>query len=62
MGVTLNCTDWAQDVFGDSQLRDKRLTRRLQKVGAQVSSAIGSSLASSCNGSDAALEGELSLD
>ena len=57
MSVVLNCNDWAKDVFGESQLGDKRLTARLQKIGAQLSGSIGSSLAFSCNGSDAALEG-----
>jgi hypothetical protein len=57
MSVILNGTNWAQDIFAESQLGDKRLTKRLQKVGSQLSEAIGVSLASSCNGDDAALEG-----
>ena len=57
MGVILNGNQWAQDIFGESQFGDKRLTKRLQKVGAQLSDSIGTSLASSCNGDDAALEG-----
>jgi hypothetical protein len=57
MSVILNCNAWAQDVFGACKLGDHRLTKRLQTVGTQLSEAIGTSLASSCQGSDAALEG-----
>ena len=57
MSVVLNCNEWAKDVFGECQLGDRRLTARLQKIGTQLSGSIGSSLAFSCNGSDAALEG-----
>jgi hypothetical protein len=57
MSVILNSNDWAQDVFGACKLGDHRLTKRLKTVGTQLSEAIGTSLASSCKGSDAALEG-----
>ena len=55
--IELDTQSWAQDVFGSSQLGDKRLSDRLQKIASQLSASIGSSLASSCNGNEASLEG-----
>ena len=57
MCISLNCNEWAKDTFGDAALGDKRLTKRLELIAAQLSSSIGTSLAASCNGDEAALEG-----
>lgn len=48
---------WSESVFGKIELKDKRLTKRLVKIGTQLSSAIGASLSKSCNGNEALVEG-----
>lgn len=48
---------WSKAIFGTISLGDKRLTRRLTQIGQQLSSNPGASLAESCGGQDALLEG-----
>lgn len=57
MCISLKCDEWAKDTFSDTVLGDKRLTKRLELIATQLSSSIGTSLAASCNGDEAALEG-----
>ena len=57
MSVTLNCKEWANDTFKNCDFNDQRLTKRLQKIGTQLSSNIGDSLAATCDGNLADLEG-----
>jgi len=48
---------WSEAIFGNCSLGDKRLTRRLVKIGTQLSKNQGSSLSESCGGEDALIEG-----
>lgn len=52
-----NATAWSEAIFGQVELGDKRLTRRLVQIGQQLSENTGSSLSKSCGGDDALLEG-----
>lgn len=58
--MDLSITDtsaWSETIFGSISLGDKRLTRRLTQIGKQLSSNPGVSLAESCGGQDALVEG-----
>lgn len=48
---------WSETIFGDCALGDKRLTRRLVKIGHQLSKKQGASLSNSCEGKAALIEG-----
>lgn len=48
---------WAQDTFGSSKLGDSRRTNRLVILASQSAKHTGKSLAASCEGDDALLEG-----
>ncbi len=48
---------WSEEIFGGTELGDKRLTKRLVTIGKQLSSATGASLSKSCSGDEALLEG-----
>ena len=52
-----NATAWSEAIFGQIELGDKRLTRRLVQMGQQLSENTGASLSKSCSGNDALLEG-----
>lgn len=55
--VEADASKWAQEVFGESELGDKRRTRRLVKVGEQLASKAGQSPVKACEGDEAAVEG-----
>ena len=57
MSVLLNSETWATNIFGECEFGDARLTKRMEKIGTQLSQTIGSSLSASCDGNEAALEG-----
>lgn len=48
---------WSEAMFGNIELGDKRLTKRLVKIAAHLSAEVGSSLSKSCGGDEALLEG-----
>lgn len=48
---------WSESIFGQCSLGDKRLTKRLVKIGEQLSRCTGSSLSKSCSGQEDLLEG-----
>jgi stalled ribosome alternative rescue factor ArfA len=48
---------WSEAIFGNCGLGDKRLTRRLVKIGTQISKNQDISLSKSCEGEGALLEG-----
>ncbi|WP_411725702.1 IS4 family transposase [Methyloglobulus sp.] len=48
---------WSQQLFGGSELGDARRTARLVEVAARMAKQVGSSLAKSCDGDQAALLG-----
>lgn len=48
---------WSNALFGKANLGDKRLTKRLVQMGTQLSKSTGASLAKSCEGDSALLEG-----
>ena len=48
---------WAQAMFGECELGDRRRTQRLVKVGAALASHVGDSLYAACRGDEAANEG-----
>jgi len=52
-----NATAWSEAIFGQIELGDKRLTKRLVQIGQQLSKNTGSSLSKSCGGDEALLEG-----
>ncbi len=52
---------WAESIFGDAELGDKRRTKRLVRVAASLSANTGSSMASACSGHLAAVEGAYRL-
>lgn len=52
-----NSQEWASDLFGSCNLGDKRRTNRLVQIASSLSSQIGKSLASVCQGNEAELEG-----
>lgn len=52
-----NATAWSEAIFGQVELGDKRLTKRLVQMGQKLSENTGSSLSKSCGGDDALLEG-----
>jgi hypothetical protein len=52
-----DASSWSEEIFGSTELGDKRLTKRLVTIGKQLSSATGASLSKSCAGDDALLEG-----
>jgi hypothetical protein len=49
--------DWANHLFGQAKLGDKRLTKRLVNIATQIGSHIGRSIVSTCEGDEAKLEG-----
>lgn len=55
--ITTDTAAWAQEVFGKSELGDKRRTKRLVKVAAQMASDAGGSPSRACDGDEAAAEG-----
>ena len=52
---------WSEQIFGCANLGDKRRTKRLVKVAGDLSAHTGSSLATSCSGNLAAVEGAYRL-
>lgn len=52
---------WAETVFGECSLGDKRLTKRLVQMGKQLSNFTGTSLVKSCEGQDSLIEGSYRL-
>ncbi|WP_274519575.1 transposase DNA-binding-containing protein, partial [Legionella gratiana] len=52
-----NAVVWSEAIFGRCDLGDKRLTGRLVKIGSQLSKSQGASLAKSCEGKSASIEG-----
>lgn len=52
-----NAVAWSEAIFGRCNLGDKRLTGRLVKIGSQLSKSQGASLAKSCEGKSASIEG-----
>ena len=52
---------WAESIFGDAQLGDKRRTKRLVRVAASLSTNTGSSIVCACSGNLAAVEGAYRL-
>jgi len=52
-----NAVAWSEAIFGRCDLGDKRLTERLVKIGSQLSKSQGASLAKSCEGKSASIEG-----
>ena len=52
-----NAAAWSEAIFGKCSLGDKRLTRRLIKIGSQLSSNEDISLSKSCEGEGALIEG-----
>lgn len=52
-----NAVAWSEAIFGRCELGDKRLTERLVKIGSQLSKSQGPSLAKSCEGKSASIEG-----
>lgn len=52
-----NAVAWSEAIFGRCELGDKRLTERLVKIGSQLSKSQGASLAKSCEGESASIEG-----
>lgn len=57
----LDAQDWAQEIFGRSELGDVRRTRRAVSVARQLAVHSGSSLARSCEGDAIAQEGAYRL-
>jgi hypothetical protein len=58
MGIEIeDAASWSSQTFGHCAFGDARLTKRLVQIGAQLSSNIGESLASSCEGTTSKLEG-----
>lgn len=55
--MIINAATWAQETFAECDLNDKRLTTRVIKIATQLAENIGSSLAKSCMGNEAATEG-----
>lgn len=56
-----NARDWAEEQFAGAQLGDKRRTRRIITVAADLAAKTGSSLAGSCKGKSARKEGAYRL-
>ena len=52
-----NAAAWSEAVFGNCALGDKRLTRRLVKISNQLLNTQDISLAQSCEGEGAQIEG-----
>ena len=48
---------WSEAIFGNCELGDKRLTRRLMQIGNQLSRSKDISLSKSCKGKGALIEG-----
>lgn len=57
MTVIHSSDSWAEDLFGECDLGDKRRTRRLVKLAASLSDQVGKSVSAVCEGNEAALEG-----
>lgn len=49
--------DWSKRLFGQAQLNDQRLTKRLVQIGCQISEHAGKSIVGSCAGNSAKVEG-----
>lgn len=56
-----NPTQWASEHFNHAALGDQRRTRRLCTIAEQMATGSGKSIARSCNGEDAKLEGAYRL-
>ncbi len=52
---------WAQQLFGECDLGDRRRTRRRVDVGARLARQVGASMAQCCEGESAALLGSYRL-
>ena len=61
MFIPLPPQQWAEHTFKCSDLGDKRRTKRLTHVAAELAAHTGSSLASSCEGNLAVVEGAYRL-
>ncbi len=63
MGVIMvsDETRWAQQLFGECDLGDRRRTRRLVDVGTRLARQVGASMAQCCAGESAALLGSYRL-
>jgi transposase-like protein/DDE family transposase len=57
MSVVQNNETWAEELFSECDLGDKRRTKRLIKVASDLAGKVGKSLSTVCQGDDAALEG-----
>ncbi len=57
MTQLLKTTKWAELTFGEAELGDKRLTKRLVALATQVGCHIGDTIVGSCEGDEAKLEG-----
>ena len=56
--AVINSSDaWAEELFGECDLGDKRRTKRLVKLASSLTEQVGKSVSAVCNGNDAALEG-----
>ena len=53
----LDCAGWAEQEFGDCELGDERLTRRVVKIAREQTAKPGASYAEACHGGRDALKG-----
>jgi len=56
--TVINSSDsWAEELFGECDLGDKRRTKRLVKLASSLTEQVGKSVSAVCKGDEAALEG-----
>lgn len=61
MSVVQSSESWAEGMFSECDLGDKRRTKRLIKIASDLAGKVGKSLSAVCEGNDAALEGSYRL-
>lgn len=54
--MVLDTEDWAENIFGDSELGDPRRTKRLIKIASNYASHVGLSTVKSCEGDESEVE------